>query len=177
MYNNQDRNKINLNPGIKKYIKDSHPVFSTKTQRRSSEWMRQSWQREGGPALRWWRLPVMKRSVAAGRSRRAVGDGVGSFFSSTSSVSLLNWVIRVMLWPMLPHRWNRGGGKPQQPGSYELGGASVHFVSLSHAYKYSCEKKWRREFSNLSEREFRRSFASVLTLRGTGDSSAAQGYC
>lgn len=111
MYNNQDRNKINLNPGIKKYIKDSHPVFSTKRQRRSSEWMRQSWQREGDPALRWWRLPVMKRSVAAGRSRRAVGDGVGSFFSSTSSVSLLNWVIRVLLWPMLPHRWNSGGEK------------------------------------------------------------------
>lgn len=94
--------------------------------------MRQSWQWEGGPALRWWRLPVMKRSVAAGRSRWAVGDEVGSFFSSTSSVSLLNWVIRVLLWPMLPHCWNSGGGDNNLAAMSWEGPQCTSWVSAMH---------------------------------------------
>lgn len=84
----------------------------------------------------------MKRSVAAGRSRRAVGGGVGRFLL----IHLFS--VFAKLGDQGPVMTNastslkqQGGGKQQQPGSYELGGASVHFVSLSHAYKYSSEKK------------------------------------
>lgn len=151
-------NKINLNPVLKVYQRFS-PCF-LRQEAEEEPWMDEAELAEGGRPT----PPMVETSCdekvgGCWKNRWAVRDWV------TSSVSLQNLVIRVLLWPMLSRCWNGGKKKKQRLGSSDLGGASVHFASFSNAYKYSCEDKWRTEFSNLSECEFKWSFASVLTLR------------